>query len=161
MNKPLTCICLLALLPIGSLHAAECTLGLSDFNFGEYSAYADMPLDGAGQVVVRCTSSMGSSETVNYTLSLSGSNRAVGAMMRPRLLIGPGAPMEYNLYIEPGRITVWGDGSNGTQAISGSVAVQPMGDSQGMNTVYGRIPAQQPSIAPGEYNDTLTVTISY
>jgi spore coat protein U-like protein len=65
-----------------------------------------------------------------------------------------GATVNYTLYSDSGRTTVWGTtiGTN-TVAATGSGAAQSY-------TVYGRIPAQT-TPAPGTYNDTVTVTVTY
>jgi len=63
--------------------------------------------------------------------------------------------LEYNLYTDAGRTTVWGDGtaSSVTAAGTGSGAQQSL-------TVYGRIPASQ-SVPAGSYSDTVTATINF
>lgn len=153
--------CLLALSPLGTLRAASCMAVPSDLDFGEYSVFSTMPLDGAGRVGISCNSGMGGSETVGYSISISGSNRTVGGNMAPRMLTGPGEPLQYNLYIDANRSMVLGDGSSGTAQFSGSIAVPAMGSNSAMHTVFGRIPAQQPRIAPGRYSDALVITVAY
>jgi spore coat protein U-like protein len=70
---------------------------------------------------------------------------------------GPNA-LAYNLFREAARVTVWGDGSGGTQVVT-------VGDSGPPGnpvtvTIFGRVPAGQ-WVAAGTYADTLVLTIEF
>ena len=65
-----------------------------------------------------------------------------------------GATINYSLYTDAGRTTVWGN-TVGTDAVSAT----GNGASQSY-TVYGRVPAQT-TPAPATYTDTITVTVTY
>jgi spore coat protein U-like protein len=61
----------------------------------------------------------------------------------------------YQLYLDTGRSTVWGDGtaSSSTSAGTGTGSTQTL-------TLYGRLPSLA-NVVPGAYTDTVTVTVSY
>jgi Uncharacterized secreted protein len=60
--------------------------------------------------------------------------------------------LAYNLYTDPSRTLVWGDGINGSDvSVSGSRIDLP---------IYGRIGARQ-NVPEGQYVDTIVLTISY
>jgi spore coat protein U-like protein len=64
--------------------------------------------------------------------------------------------LNYNLFTNAARTTIWGDGTAGTSRVSRNLR-----RNQPVNlTVYGRIPAGQ-DVRIGSYSETLTVTITY
>ena len=68
---------------------------------------------------------------------------------------GPNS-LDYNLYTDSNRTTVWGDGLSSTATIAGT--------GSGINqtaTIYGRITAGQTSAPAGSYADTVSVTLTY
>ncbi len=63
--------------------------------------------------------------------------------------------LNYNLFTDPTRTTVWGDGTSGTATKTCERVVKPKPCSQ---TVYALLPAGQ-DVAVGSYQDVVTVTI--
>lgn len=61
--------------------------------------------------------------------------------------------LSYNLYIDPTRLLVWGDGSGLTTTVT-NLALSAD------HTVYGRIPAQQ-NVTAGSYADLIVVTVTF
>jgi spore coat protein U-like protein len=74
-----------------------------------------------------------------------------------RTMIGPkGKVLRYNLYVDPARRRVWGDGeAGGTATITG----QSDGRKAQSFTVYGRIPNGQ-SVGSGRYRDKVEVSVA-
>jgi len=71
-----------------------------------------------------------------------------------RKLTGGGATINYRLYTDAPRTTVWGNTvATDTVSATGNGAAQSY-------TVYGRIPAQT-TPAPATYSDTITITVTY
>jgi len=77
--------------------------------------------------------------------------------------------LQYNLYLNAARTTVFGDGSGGTQTATcvtgitafGCVGSNPSGPGRRATLpFYGRIPAGQDAAA-GLYSDTVQVTIVF
>jgi spore coat protein U-like protein len=70
------------------------------------------------------------------------------------------ATLQYNLYTTAGFATVFGDGTGTTATIAGTGAglATPV-----TTTVYGQLldSTANQAVAPGNYSDTITVTISY
>lgn len=70
--------------------------------------------------------------------------------------------LNYDLYTNSTRTTIWGDGTGSTQVVADSLTVPALfGTSNKDNTVYGRIPGSQSTTRTGSYNDSITVTITY
>jgi spore coat protein U-like protein len=127
--------------------AATCTINsASTLNFGTLGVLASNT-DQTSTIQVACTN------TTPYNIGLDAGTGS-GATVAVRKLTSGGATVNYSLYSDAGRATVWGTTiGTDTVAATGSGAAQSY-------TVYGRIPAQT-TPAPGNYADTITVTVTY
>ncbi|UXH79395.1 Csu type fimbrial protein [Roseateles amylovorans] len=131
---------------------SACTVSGSTLNFG--SAIDPLatatPLDGTSTLTVTC------SNTTPYAVALNAGANAGGASnFSARTMTNGANTLAYQLYLDSGRSTVWGDGtaSSSTKAGTGSGSAQTL-------SVYGRIPSLA-NVVPGAYTDTVTVTITY
>jgi spore coat protein U-like protein len=145
------------------VHAgAECSITSVGLNFGVYDLASPQPDDVAATVTVTCVYvGSGGATNVAYTLALS--NGLHGSSATTRQMGSPGGLLGYNVYADPARTLVWGTGSGGTVVASGSMTVGPgvgNGTRTATHTVYGRMPALQDAL-PGDYLDTLVLTLSY
>lgn len=135
--------------PITATVVDSCTVNATPMAFGNYDGISGSILDGVGNITPTCTSG-----TV-YAVALDA-GQGSGATLASRVLSGPdGAPLNYGIYTDATRITVWGNGTGGTgwKVASGVGTGQPL-------MMYGRIPAGQAAMV-GAYSDTVTVTVSY
>jgi spore coat protein U-like protein len=129
--------------------ANNCTITTAPVAFGAYEpvvANASTPLDGTGSVTVACT--RGSSATIG--LGLGGN--AAGSVRR---MGGGGNFINYELYQEAARTTVWSNGGAGLLSPAAAPSVAPRNF-----TVYGRVPAAQ-DVPAGPYNDTVLATVNF
>jgi spore coat protein U-like protein len=110
-------------------------------------ANASANLDGTGTVIVACTK--GASATVGLGLGLnaSGSTR--------RMSNGGTEYLDYELYQDSGRTTVWGNSGAGLY----SPGAAPSKAARNF-TVYGRVTANQ-DVAAGSYSDTVVATVNF
>jgi spore coat protein U-like protein len=135
------------------LHAA-CSVSATDLAFGPYDVHQGTPTDGAGSVSVNCTFLI--AVLLSYEIRLStGQSGTYGT----RTMQGGTYDLDYNLYTDSTRTTVWGDGGGGTGTISYAALIALLVHNASY-TVYGRIPALQ-NVAAGSYSDTITVTLEY
>jgi spore coat protein U-like protein len=127
--------------------AATCTINsASALNFGNQGILS-ANVDQTSTIQVTCTN------TTPYNIGLDAGTGA-GATVATRKLTSGGATVNYTLYSDTGRTTVWGN-TVGTDTVAAT------GNGTGQNyTVYGRIPVQT-TPAPGTYSDTITVTVTY
>jgi len=126
---------------------AQCLINsASTLNFGTQGVLS-ANVDQTSAIQVQCTS------TTPYNIGLDAGTGA-GATVTTRKLTGGGATINYSLYSDSARTSVWGNtiGTN-TVASTGTGAAQSF-------TVYGRIPSQT-TPAPATYTDTITVTVTY
>lgn len=123
--------------------AATCNVSAIGVNFGSYDTFSNQSLDSTGNITVSCDVS------ANYTISLSPGAGSYAS----RAMTSGSHTLNYNLYSDATRTTVWGDGTASTVTISGS-------GTTGNPPVYGRIPARQNAYV-GTYSDTITVTLTF
>ncbi len=103
-----------------------------------------------GSVTVSATCTLGTP----YTLALDAGTGS-GATVASRRMTSGSDTLQYTLYQDAGRTTLWGDGTGGTSVRSSTGT----GLTQSF-TVYGRVPSN--ATAPvGSYTDTITVTATY
>lgn len=135
--------------------AASCSVGVS-LVFGSYNSIGGVVRDSLGQVTITCTGT--ANERVDYTLhSTAGSGSYSG-----RTALSANSSLTYNIYTDPSRTTVWGDGTSGTQPITGSFNINSSGtETQHEITIYGRIPAGQNLAKTGSYTDSVAINMSY
>jgi spore coat protein U-like protein len=67
-----------------------------------------------------------------------------------------GSTLDYNLYLDASRSSVWGDGTGGTTTYQATALIE----TNTTVTIFGRIFGAQ-NAAVGTYSDSLVVTISY
>lgn len=141
------CILGAALLALFPFNALACSVSATGANFGAFDPLENVPVDTTGTITVTC------SPSASYTIELGA---GAAGNYSPRKLIGPGnRTMDYNLFLDASRITVWGDGSGGTSTVGGS------DDGSGSShTIYGRIPADQNPYV-GSYSDSISVTVIF
>ncbi|MDY0743006.1 spore coat U domain-containing protein [Paucibacter sp. R3-3] len=131
---------------------SSCTVSGTALNFGNTidPLAAAVPLDATSTLSVTC------SNTTPYTVALNAGSNAGGASnFSARAMKAGSRSLAYQLYLDTGRSSVWGDGtaSSATVAGTGTGSVQTL-------SIYGRLPSLA-NVAPGAYTDTVTVTITY
>lgn len=132
-----------------------CGVSSTPMSFSNYNVFSSAPLDAVGSITITCDPS--TPPPVPYVVSLdAGANS--GGVFNPRKLarVGGGSYLNYNLYTNPIRTMVWGDGTGSSYTSPGSIS----GSSRTL-TVYGRIMAKQRTALVGSYTDTVTVTVLY
>lgn len=151
-----TCIKILAALVFfaaAPVYGTQCNVSTTGVNFGSYDILSSVPTDSTGSIIVSCNGNVPS-----VTILIGASPNSGTFWPRDmRSGLSPSYMLAYNLYADPGRSAVWGDGTLGTQ----TVIIQPVTKrTVYTETVYARIPAKQ-DIYYGPYSDSLTVTINW
>jgi spore coat protein U domain-containing protein, fimbrial subunit CupE1/2/3/6 len=125
-----------------------CTINTTGVSFGSYNVFATSPLDSTGSVTYKCTGN----SSINVTLSNGGA-----ASFNPRRMLNGSQALNYNLYLDASRTTIWGDGTTGTQRYSNT----NVPNNQNVTvTIYGRVPASQ-DVNAGAYSNSITATINF
>lgn len=137
---------LACLLSAGEAEAA-CTVSTTGVAFGTYDVFATSADDANGSIRVRCDTA----STVTVQIGRGSAPTFAPRAMRQGPLV-----LNYNLYRNSARTTVWGDGTAGTSTLVLSVNA----NQTRTQTVFGRVPALQ-DVPAGGYTDTVVVTIIF
>ncbi|MFA5082114.1 MAG: spore coat U domain-containing protein [Hydrogenophilaceae bacterium] len=149
---------LLALPEVASAVCILCSCSISNVTnvaFGTYNPLPGAAADtGTGHFRVSCTAGLGLLGSYTVDLSPGGSGT-----YSPRKMSSGSNTLNYNLYMDAARTTVWGDGTGGTSRVNDS-SVLTIGNFVRDYDVYGRILANQQAAWPGSYADTITLTVT-
>ena len=138
---------------------AACTVSATGVMFGTYDGYAASPVDVTGTIRLTCDANSGANP-IQIALNV-GSVVAGGASYAERFMASSNVYLGYNLYTDPARATVWGDGSAGTQTVTAPASLAANGGTSTF-TVYGRVRAGQRRYTPtGAYSTSVTATATY
>ncbi len=138
--------------------AATCTLATTAPAFGIYDPSNATADTANGSVLATCTWTGGGATTVNIVASYSAGNS--GSFPNRYMLAGT-ERLNYNIYFESTFSVVRGNGTAGTQTGQATLTVSSGSrTATATGTLFGRIPAGQ-NVAPGNYRDTIIVTMTY
>jgi spore coat protein U-like protein len=136
--------------------ASSCVVGASNLDFGTPSSAAIQAgnIDAIGTVIVNCTTG------ASYTVAL-GAGMGTGATVAVRSMTSPATTtppvpvslLDYTIYSNSTRTTVWGTSAGATVAGIGTGVNQTI-------SAYGRIISPQ-TVRSGNYTDTVAVTVTY
>lgn len=125
---------------------AQCFINVIPVNFGSFDNL-NAPVDANGQVGVRCDL------PAQVSIQLDAGVNSTGLFQQRKLSASVSQKLNYNLYVDSARVLVWGDGTGGTQTVSGTAG------SNWLNfPIYGRINSGQTG-SVGTYVDTITVSV--
>jgi spore coat protein U-like protein len=125
--------------------------GLDFSAYDPISANASTALDATGTVSVTCTQGAGATVTLS-----AGANADTGSTdaVPLRRMAGGADFLEYFLFQEDGRTTVWGN--------TAGTGVGHTGTGSATNlTVYGRVTEAQIDANAGNYSDTVVATVTF
>jgi spore coat protein U-like protein len=134
---------------------AACFIAAFTLQFGAVSPSSPAPADSIGNVSVTCTAAPGT--TLHYSLSLSAGS--AGTFAPRRMRSGGGAALQYNLYVDAARSTVWGDGNGGTANVADASRIVATTVTR-QYPVYGRIFAGQ-NVPTGAYADSILIALDF
>lgn len=147
------------LLASAPVWAADCTISVVPVSFGDYDPITQtQPVDATGSITADCTPDKNEKAFGVFVSIALGTGFGSYAA---RTMRGGTALLQYDLFLDAPRTTVWGDGSGGTGWMSGVVGGNKTGQPNPRTfPVFGRIPAgQDPAV--GVYSDTVMVTVTF
>jgi len=140
--------------------AVQCSVSVTPVNFGAYDILSGFDTVSTGSARVSCTREPTDSPSVRVTYTVTASTGSSNSFAG-RTLRGPADTLAYNLYTTSNYTTIWGNGSNATQAFSGGFTVNQGNPTRtASHTVYGRITKLQ-DVGSGNYSDNITVTVTF
>ena len=129
---------------------ANCTISTAAVAFPAYDpvvANASTNDDGTGSVIITCTRGTAATIGLGLGANASGSQR--------RMKDATTDYLNYELYQDAGRATVWGTTGAGLLSPAAAPDKNPR-----TFTVYGRIPSGQ-DVPAGSYTDTVVATVNF
>lgn len=133
-----------------------CEVSAVGVSFGAYDPFSGSDSDATGEVTVTCSLLELTSLLVSYDIELSTGGSGTYSS---REMAAGSHTLEYQLYTDAARTTVWGDGSGATEVVSDGYLLS-LGPETRNYPVYGAVPPGQ-WVAAGSYADTITVTVNY
>ena len=133
----------------------SCTITVADLTFTSYDPTYGVDNDSTGSVTSTCTTGGAVVLTLGQGANADSSSTDAAPIRRMVGTTGAasGTYLNYGLYQEGGRTTVFGNtsGTGGSFTATGGADV---------TTVYGRIPKEQ-AAAVGSFADSVSVTLTY
>ncbi len=131
---------------------ATCSTNANALAFGNYTPGAG-PVTGTTTINVRCT------KNTPYTVFLNAGT-TTGGTLAQRLMASGTNTLQYNLYTTVGNTQIFGDNTGGTGQGAGTGAGVATANTL---TVFGTLPdnAANQAAVPGNYTDTITITVNY
>jgi len=132
---------------------STCTIAANPLSFPTY-------YPGRGGVTANTILSVRCSRGAPFSVAMDAGTG--GANLAQRLMSSGASRLQYNLYTNAARTTVWGDGTLSSATVSGTGRGLAAGQAV-IETVYGQVPdvSANQDLAPGVYTDTVRVTVSY
>lgn len=129
----------------------NCTVSASSVAFGNVNVLSTTAATGTGGITVKCTNGTSWSATASVG---NGSGASVDTR-RMTHNSDSTKTLNYVLYTDAARTTLWGNGTSGT-------AISSVGTgSDQARTIYASVPTGQNDAALGSYSDSVTVTVTY
>jgi spore coat protein U-like protein len=143
--------------PVSAAVAAVCSISTANLGFGNYDpigANAATHLDIDGSVTVTCTKGS------QVWIDLDAGTHAASAVGTTRAMqSGVADFLNYELFSNAGRTTVWGVGDPGAGG-NGFAPGPAVNKNSRVFPIHGRVPAAQDS-AVGNYTDTVQATVNF
>ena len=127
---------------------SNCIVSTSPVAFGNVDVTTGSAVNGTGGISVTCTNG-----TAWAADAAAGAGTGVSLTVR-KMTAGANL-LNYALYTESSRTTLWGDGVTGSK-----ISDTGTGSAQA-KTIYGQVLASQVGAPAGSYADTVVVTVTY
>jgi spore coat protein U-like protein len=131
-------------------YAFNCTIATTPVNFGNYDVFSGTVQDSTGTITVDCKNP----EQKPLSVIISIDKGSSGGFTPRQMTSTMGDKLNYYLYTNSARTTIWGDGTGGSATVSSTITKNTILSA----TIHGRIPAAQ-NVSVGAYSDTLTATV--
>lgn len=146
-------------LPISATVIINCTISTAPVAFGNYdpvgaNGTVAQPLDATGSVIVACTKGA-SGLRIDLNNGLNGAVAPAMGTTTTRTMNNGANYLDYELFSNAARTTVWGSG-----AVNGLAIANAPSKAARTFTVYGRVPGGQDASALA-FADTVVATINY
>ena len=143
--------------------ATLCSSNNVSLSFGPYLSITAAPLDAQANFAVTCTRTVAPGDVSSGKVTISvalGPSQGSNSIQNRQMFQGGGADLlNYNVYLDAGRISVWGN-SDGVDTAVQTLNIPNKATRSATFTFYGRVFPLQ-NLTPGVYSDSLLVTVNY
>jgi spore coat protein U-like protein len=141
--------------------AVVCSAATSGLAFGGYDMLSPAPLTATVNVRVTCSLQSADGPAQRVVASVIALSPGLSGTFAQRQMASGAARMNYNVFTSNAYASVWGDGAGASSTRSTALTLNPARPSRAEDvTGYGRATALQ-DLLPGQYSDTLLVTVSF
>jgi spore coat protein U-like protein len=137
-------------LDVSATVTANCVVSTTAVAFGNVDVTSGNAVQATGGLNVTCTSG-------TAWAAAADAGAGTGASLLTRKMADGANLLNYRLFTDAGRTTVWGDGVEGATADISGVGT----GTQQNRTIYGEVEAGQNGLPAGVYGDTVQVTVTY
>lgn len=137
-------------LAVSATVSENCVVATSPVAFGSVDVTLNANSDSTGGISVTCTSGTA------WTATADDGAAPAGTLAVRQMASGINL-LNYALYTDSARTSVWGDGVGGT---TGTITGTGTGTAD-EHIVYARVPSGQTTAPAGSYTDTVVVTVTY
>jgi spore coat protein U-like protein len=147
---------LMSATPTAPQGGRTCTIDVRPLSFGTYDSLSGIALDALAQVIYVC-GNLDDRASGNKTIRIEMETGYSNQYGTRNMTAGNNNYLEYNIYLDPTHRTIWGNGTNGTDAY---IDPHPPNKTPVTVPVFGRIHAMQ-DVPAGTYVDSLIVRIVF
>lgn len=133
---------------------SACRVEATQMVFGAYHGRTSAPQDITATITVVCNALGTSASLVSFSVT-PGDGAVPNRTMRRSE-----ESMRYQLFVDPARTVLWGNGTGGTQALTGSGTASRTVPLRASFTLYGRALARQRVLA-GAYVDAVSISLQW
>jgi spore coat protein U-like protein len=150
---------LMSVEPTAPQGGRTCTIDVRPMSFGIYDPLAAAPLDALGQVIYVCGNldDRAKPEEGNKTIRIEMTTGTANTFSPRGMFSGPTDRLDYNIYLDATRTTIWGQGAFGTDIYVDS---NPPNKTPVTVPAFGRV-RQLQDVPEGQYVDVVTVRILF
>jgi spore coat protein U-like protein len=134
--------------------AQSCSFSISDVNFGTFSTSSNTNVDTTATLTINCTGT--SRQRIRICPSIGGGSGGANANGTIRYMLNGANQMNFNLYSNAARTTVWGSyfWSRPPTPPTIDIRLNNAGSFSRTETIYARVFSGQPSLPAGNYSSS-------
>jgi spore coat protein U-like protein len=157
---PILALAVLVAFPLPARAALSCTFTITNVSFGTVNLTANTTFDTTATFSATCS---GGSSHANARIcpNINAGGGGVASGGNPRYMLSGGTQLQYNLFQDSARTTVWGSYLWAYPSVTPptiDIALNNSGAGSATATIYGRVFAGQQTLAPATYTSSFTGT---